>query len=326
MLRTGHVTWIVAALLGGCGGAEETDPTIVGLADATEIDVASKVPGRISGVHVHEGEAVNRGQKLVSMSSEDIDAKFEQVQATIDGAKARLRMAQNGARVEQREAARRQLDAARHSLEVAKKHYERLVALRQEDAVPQARLEEAELKHNLARDQVAMAQAGYELVVKGTRSEEIDALRAMVRRGAGTLAEVQSYKNETTQLSPISGEVSKVVLHAGELAGTGAPIITLVDLSDVWASFAVREDRLQRVRVGDVIEADVPALGARVQLRVFNISALGDFATWRATADKGAFDLKSFEVKARPLRTIAGLRPGMTIRWRPTTTGAKGAR
>lgn len=246
----------------------------------------------------------------------EIDAKVRQVSAAIEAAQARLKMARKGARDEEREQAKKALDAAQHQVALARKMYDRIKALLDQGSVPQATYDDVAFKYDVARDQLQIAQARYDMVKKGARDEEIEALEALVRQAEGTLDEVRAYEAETDQKAPITGEVTKVMVHAGELAATGYPIVTLVDLTDIWATFAVREDLLKRLPMGARLTADVPALGKTVEFQVFNVSALGDFATWRATSEKNSFDLKSFEVKARPVTPVEGLRPGMTVRWR----------
>jgi HlyD family secretion protein len=154
-----------------------------------------------------------------------------------------------------------------------------------------------------------------DLVEKGARFEEIQALQALVQQAQAARAEVESYRRETALRAPLSGEVAKQVLHPGELAATGYPVITLVDRADSWATFPVREDLLRAVKVGTRLQVEVPALGRRVSMEVFHLAAMGDYAVWKATTEKKGFDLKSFEVKARPVEPLPDLRPGMTVRW-----------
>jgi HlyD family secretion protein len=318
-MRSGAVRAVGALAIGalaGCGGAEAPRKAVVtGLVDATEIDVASKVPGRVREICVREGDRVEAGQRLVSIESHELDAKIDQVTALMDASKAKLRLARSGVRSEEKAAVKKQVDAAQAAADAAKKMYDRSKALLDEKAIPQAKWDEIELRYQVAVDQLAMAQAKWEMVQNGARAEEIQALEALVRQSEGGLAEVSAYHAETEQTAPLAGEVAKVVLHKGELAATGYPIVTIVDLSDVWATFAVREDMLQKVRKDQVIDVELPALGRTVKMKVFNVSVLGDFATWRATSEKDRFDLKSFEVKARPVDPVEGLRPGMTARW-----------
>ncbi len=133
------------------------------------------------------------------------------------------------------------------------------------------------------------------------------------RQAAGAVSEVEAYLEETRLVAPIDGEVVECIVDPGEIVSAGYPIITLVDLDDTWVTFNIREDRLAHVRMGDGLIARIPALGNReVELEVSYISPLGDFATWRATQASGDFDLKTFEVRARPIQPVPELRPGMS--------------
>jgi HlyD family secretion protein len=305
------------ALAAACGGKPAATP-VTGLVDATEIDVASKIPGRIKELTVHEGDRVEAGQALVTIESQEVAAKIDQVRAAVNAAKAKLSLARHGARLEEKDQARKALETAQAQLAMAEKAHARAVALVKTETITQAALDDADFKYKAAQDQVAMAQARYDVVMKGARSEELDALQALVQQGEGSLSEVESYGRETSQTAPIGGEVAKILVHRGELAATGYPILTLVDRSDAWAAFPVREDLLADVKVGTELQVEVPALRKVVPMKVYSISPMGDFATWRATGDKAAFDLRTFEVRARPIAPEAELRPGMTARFTPS--------
>lgn len=288
---------------------------LTGLVSATEVDVASKVPGRIYKVHVHEGDGVTQGQPLVELNLDELDAKLLQATSAIDAARAQLRLAEKGARPQEKKAAANQVEAAQAQVDVTKKMLDRSRALLEDNAIPQAKFEEVEFKYNVSLSQLEMAQAKYDALNKGARSEEIQALEALVAKGESVAAEIEIYKKEAVQTSPIKGEVSKIALHEGELTSAGYPILTIVNMDDMWVSFAVREDRLKNLRKGDTVEIYIPALDIQVPMKISYISPIADFATWRATSDRNSFDLKSFEVKLRPQGPVDGLRPGMTARW-----------
>jgi HlyD family secretion protein len=319
MRRWAAVAVATAAVVAGtgCEGArrDAAPKVLTGLIDATEIDVASKIPARVKEMKVREGDRVTRGQPLVVLESEEIEAKLSQVHSAIDAARAKLAMARNGARRQEKEQAAKAVEAAQAQFDLARKMHERLSRLVQEGSVPQAAFDDVEYRFQAARDQVEIADARWRMVKEGARTEEVEALEALVRQAEGTLAEVESYGRERAQAAPIEGEVARLVLHEGELAATGYPILTLVAIDDPWASFAVREDLLKELAVGTRVTAEVPALGRSVDFEVTSIAVMGDFATWKATSARDSFDLKTFEVKARPTARVEGLRPGMTVRW-----------
>jgi len=303
------------ALLAACGG--NAPSSITGLVDATEIDVASRIPGRVTALAVREGDAVAEGQPLVTIESQELEARLDQLGGTVAAARAKLKLARNGARPEEKAQAEQSLNAARHQVEITRKALDRAAALIQSGTITQAAYDEAEFRSRTAQDQLAIAQARLDLVQNGARAEELEGLEALVRQGEGGLAEVRSYARETTQAAPLAGEVAKIHVRRGELAATGYPILTLVDRRDSWVTFSVREDLLAGLQVGASIQVEIPALRRSVPMVVFQVASLGDFATWRATGEKGRFDLRTFEVKARPAEPVADLRPGMTARFVP---------
>jgi HlyD family secretion protein len=280
-----------------------------------EIDVTSKVPARVYEVYVEEGQTVKRGQKLVALKSEEVTAKVLQARAASEAAQAKLRLARHGVRPEERQAVERELDASKHQLELAQKTYDRMSELASSGTIAQARFDEAKFRFDVAREQLAIVEAKRTITSQGARREELDALTALVEQSRGLMTEVQAYEAETLQVAAMDGEVSEVILQPGELAGTGAPILSLVAVQNPWVTFALREDLLRRAEKGTEFQAKVPALGKSACFRVYHVAPMGDFATWKATTQKNDFDLKSFQIKARPCQALPDLRPGMTVRW-----------
>ena len=178
--------------------------------------------------------------------------------------------------------------------------------------------DEAEANFRTTRDGAEAARAQYEVALAGMRVEDRAAVTAELRRADGAVREVTSYVDENTLRSPLDGQVMVKVVEQGELVSPGLPLLTIVDLSDQWVTVNLREDRLAGLRVGDQFRATIPAVDAEPRpFTVYYISPLGSFATWRATREAGGFDVRTFEVRARPDGPIEGLRPGMSalIEW-----------
>jgi HlyD family secretion protein len=290
-------------------------PLVVqGEVDATRIDVASKVAGRVSEVLVSRGDRVKKGQPLFVIDSPEVRAKLRQAQATVKGANAQLTKANHGAREETVRAARNIWNQSEAVLDLARKTHARVETLHDDGILPAQKLDEAVAKLEAARQGAEAARAAYEMADNGAREEDKESARAMVNKATGALAEVEAWEAETRLLAPRAAEVSDIVVDPGELAATGCPVVTLVDLADVWVTFNLREDLLAKIRMGSTLRARIPALGdLEVDLRVNHIAALGAFATWHATKATGDFDMKTFEVRAVPLAEVAGLRPGMSV-------------
>jgi HlyD family secretion protein len=157
------------------------------------------------------------------------------------------------------------------------------------------------------------AQSQYDMAVNGAREEEKMAAQAQLNRAQGAVQEVNSYLGETVQTAQMDGEVSSIYPKIGELVGTGTPIMTISLMNDLWGTFNVREDQLNGMQIGSVIEAFVPAFNKTIKMKVYSLKDQGSYAVWKATKANGQFDMKTFEVKARPEEPLEGLRPGMSL-------------
>jgi HlyD family secretion protein len=295
------------------------EPLILqGEIEATQIKVASKIPARIAEIRVKEGQSVKKGDTLIILDSPEIRAKMEQAQAAQKAAGAQKQKALTGARREEVQAAFNMWQKADAGLQLADKTYRRIKNLYTEGVVPAQKLDEAETNYNAAKMTESAARAQYEMAEKGAREEDKTAAGALWEQASGVVSEVTAYLNETVIVAPKDGEIATLVAEPGELVGSGFPILTIVDLSDVWVTFNLREDLLANLRINDELEAEIPALGNQtVRFKINYINALGDFATWHATKSSGDFDRKTFEVRGTPTTDAAALRPGMSalVNW-----------
>lgn len=287
---------------------------IQGQAEVTEYRVSSKVPGRIMQLRVREGQKVNAGDTLAILEAPDIQAKMEQAQAAEAAAQAQNEKAINGARQEQIQAAYEMWQKAIAGVDIAEKSYNRVRNLYQEGVMSAQKNDEAKAQYDAAVATERAAKSQYQLARNGADREDKLAAAAMVERAKGAVAEVESYINETYLIAQMAGEVSEIFPKMGELVGTGAPIMNISILEDMWVTFNVREDLLNDLSMGAEFEAFIPALNNRtIPLKVYYLKDLGTYAAWKATKTTGQFDLKTFEVKGQPLEKVEGLRPGMSV-------------
>ncbi len=303
---------IVVALVGFFTLGNEQE-FIQGQMDVTEYRVSSKVPGRILKICKHEGDYVHVGDTLAILDAPEVRAKSTQANAVENAASAMSEMAQNGARQEQVQGAYQLWQQAKAALEIHEKSYQRVQRLFDQGVLSEQKRDEAYAQYTAAQAQARAAESQYNMAVNGARREEKMAAAAKVQQAKGAVAEVSSYIGETVQIAQMEGEVTDVYPQVGELVGTGSPIMSVAVMSDMWGSFNVREDQLQGLKVGDEIEAYVPAFDKSLKMRVFYMKDLGSYAVWKATKANGRYDLKTFEVKARPTETLDGLRPGMSV-------------
>jgi HlyD family secretion protein len=290
-------------------------PEIVqGEVDVNEFRVSSKVPGRLLRLLVQEGDTVQVGDTVAVLEAPDVQAKLEQAQAAQTAAEAQSQKAINGTRREQIQGAYEMWQKAKAGVEIAKKSYVRIRNLNIEGVIPAQKLDEAVAQRNAAIATERAAHSQYTMAVNGAQREDKESAAALVNRAKGAVAEVNSYINETYLIAQCDGEVSEIYPQLGELVGTGAPIMSINIKSSEWVSFNVREDLLSDIKMGEEFVAFVPALkNESIKLKVYYMKDLGTYAAWKATKTTGQYDLKTFEVKARPIQKVKGLRPGMSV-------------
>jgi len=285
-----------------------------GEVDGRYIDISPKILGRVAKLSVREGDEVRDGDLLVRLDSPEIEAKLLEARALLEAAKAHQELLDDGMRREEVRTAHATWERAVADQTLAETTFKRIHALYGMGLTSQQRDDEVETAYRAAVDAASAARAQYDLTLNGFRHEERAAAAATTRGAGAAVEEVGALAADIRLRSPISAEVDKVVLHEGELAPPGFPILTLVNLDDVWAVFNLRENELAHVHIGTQFTAKVPALGGRiVRFSVYYISPKGEYATWRATRESSGYDIKTFEVRARPLEKVRGLRPGMSV-------------
>ena len=292
----------------------DRDPDIIqGQVEVSEYRVSSKVPGRILELRVKEGDYVKAGDTLAILDAPEVRAKMEQAQSAENAAAALELKAQNGARKEQIQGAFSVLQQAKAGYEIAEKSYKRVQRLFDEGVMSAQKRDEAFANYKAMEAQMKAAQSQYDMAVNGARMEDKMAASAQVGRAKGVVQEVNSYIHETVQIAQKEGEVTDIYPKVGELVGTGSPIMSIAMMDDMWGTFNVREDQLNGMQVGTEFSVFVPAFNKEVKMKVYHLKDQGSFAVWKATKANGQYDLKTFEVKARPVEKLEGLRPGMSL-------------
>ncbi len=284
-----------------------------GQIEAQQYNISSKVAGRIDQVLVKKGQQVEPGQLIFTITSPELEAKLEQAKAGQQAASAMAEQAENGARTQEVAAAKDQWQKAQAAAQLAEKTYQRVNNLYQDGVVAEQQRDEAYTQWQAARYTENAASQMYQLAQEGARDETKKAAQEQVRAAAGVVAEVEAFTSDTEVTSWHAGEVSQLLLQSGELAPTGFPVVSIIDMQDAWLVLHVREDQLSQFQKGHQFMAQLPALDNQsFKFEVSHVSVMGDFATWRATDSRTGFDLRTFEIEARPLQPIGQLRVGMS--------------
>lgn len=316
--RTLIIAVVVVVLLIVAGGLwlayRPAHDQIQGMVDADQVNVSGKITGRVARLLVREGDRVQAGQVLYLIDSPEVAAKEQQARGALQSAEALSDKAQAGARPEEVRAAEAQWRRAQAAADLAQTTYRRLDNLYSEGVIARQKRDEALANAKASTEASNAARAQYDMARVGARPEDKAAAGGQRAQAQGAVAEVEAAKAETEIRAPVAAEVSKRLIDLGELAPAGYPVFTLVDVANPWVAINLREDQFRGLKVGAVIKGDVPALGTKaVAFKVYFIAPAGDYATWRATRQSSGYDVKSFEVRLRPVSAQTALRPGMSV-------------
>ncbi|GAC36355.1 HlyD family secretion protein [Paraglaciecola psychrophila] len=284
-----------------------------GQIQAQQYSISSKVPGRIEQVLVRKGDQVKKSQLIFTLYSPEITAKLDQAIAGQKAAGAMAKEAEKGARTQEIQASKDQWLKAKSATELMEKTYQRINNLYKDGVIAEQKSDEANTQRLAAKYTENAAFQMYQLTQEGAREETKFAAQQKEIMAAGVVAEVQASAADTKITSWFDGEVSQVLLNSGELAPQGFPVVTVIDTKDAWAVLNVREDLLKSFQKGMRFIAYLPALDKKIPFEVSHIAVMGDFATWRSTDAAQGFDLRTFEVEARPVELTDDLRMGMSL-------------
>ena len=290
-------------------------PLIVqGEADATRIDIAARVDGRVATRPVHRGGDVKAGQVLVTIDNPELLTRLKEAEAARAVAAADLKRIQVGTRAEVVDARRAALASAEANAKLAEQNYDRTKQLTAREFASVQKLDEATATLDVTRRSQQQARLALDEAVNGYTAEERGVAQAALAKAEAAIATLQAQVAELTVKSPATAQVYHTGADPGEYVSPGVPLLTLVDLSDVWLRFDLREDLVKDLKIGDRFDVHAPALGDKpITVVVRKIATRGEYAGWRATRATGDFDLRTFEVRAYPVDSVPGLRPGMSV-------------
>lgn len=267
-----------------------------GQVEATEIRISGKLPGRVDSFLVQEGDWVKAGDTLVVINSPTIEAKYRQVNALEQVAQEQNKKIDAGTRRQIVATARQLWNKTQSDLALAKTTYQRIVTLYKDSVVTSQRRDEVEAMYKAAQAAERAAYEQYQMAVDGAQSEDRASARSLVEAAQSTVDEVSS------------------LLVDSRLTAPPTPIMSLVVMDDAHVVLNIREDLMPQFKMGGTFRADVPAIdGKDIEFRIYYISPLGSFATWKSTKQTGSYDMQTFEIHARPTQQVEGLRPGMSV-------------
>jgi membrane fusion protein YbhG len=291
-LFLGLIALAVGPAAGGCSPKPPADRVRVsGQVEATAVQVAPPVSGRLLELRVAEGDRVKAGDLLAKLDVADTELALARARAERDQADAQVRLLLAGARPEDVRQAEAQLAAtqttvaaAQAELASAQADVDRFEALLASNSGSRKQRDDAVTRRDVARarlqgaqDQVRAARESLARLRAGSRREEVDAARARVAAAAAQIATYQKAISDATILAPVDGIVTEKLADAGELIQPRAPILVITDLDHAWANVYVDEPVVPRLRLGQTATLFTDAGGPGIPGTVSYISSKAEF-------------------------------------------------
>lgn len=309
---------VLAVAVAGFLFMNKPDDFIEGQAEGTTVRISGKLPGRIVEFYVQEGDSVHAGDTLVCIHSAVVEAQLTQAEAMQDVARAQNRKVDAGTRKQIIQSAYDIWQQAKTAVDITQKTYNRMERLYGEGVMNEQKRDEAKAAYDAAVAGAAAAESQYRLAVSGAQKEDKESTAAMVSAAHGGVEQVQAVLDDAYLTAPFDGTIDQIYPEVGELVAMGAPIMNLLRTDKRWITFNVREELLNDLDMGKKINVMVPALGMKdIEVEIYFIRDMGSYATWRSTKATGEWDSRTFQIKARPTKKVDGLRPGMSIIYKP---------
>src|SRR5436305_8099338 len=292
---------------------------VQGEVDATRFDIAARVDGRVGAIPVDRGQDVAAGAVLVRIDNPETIAKHEQSLAAKIVSEAQLANINVGTRPEVIAARKAGLERAQASVVLAQKTYDRVSQLAEHGNAPIARLDQATDSLHESQRATDQAKSAHEQAVNGYTKEEHEIAEANVGKAIADIKVAQSIIDQMVIYAPVASQVCRRNVEPGEYVSPGVPLVTLINLDDMWVHFDLREDLVRTLKIGDRFDVRIPALSdRRITVEVKLIATKGEYGSWRATRATGDFDLRTFSIRAYPVEKVSELRPGMSayLDWR----------
>ena len=309
----GFVAVVVIVAVIGYFTIDRTPEIIQGQVEVSEYRVACKLPGRVTELLVKECDHVHKGDILAKLAIPEANAQEKVAEATAGATEAISALTEAPTRREAVESAYQVYQQAIAANGIAEKTYGRMQRLFDEGVMSAQKRDEAKAAFEATQAGVQVAKSQWELAKSGARKEAKEAARKQAQAATSAIDVVRSVLKETVQRATADGEVETIYPKVGELVGFGSPIMSISMVDDIWGTFNVREDQLKDMKIGAKLKVYVPALDKQIEMRVTSLKDQGSYAVWKATKSNGQYDLKTFQVKARPVQKVDGLKPGMSL-------------
>lgn len=235
-----------------------------GTVEAREVDLAFQISGRISELLADEGDAVQAGQMVAGLDTQDYELALRTAAAQRDAAQAALAALQSGTRIQEVRVAEAQLAKAQADLDFARAEFQRFANLASRKLASEDQLDQARLRQNVALTGVEQARQTLALLREGPRREDRDRVAAELRARQVLVETARQQLSYARLPSPVAGVVAVRLAEVGEVVSPGKPVLRIAEQQRPWVRAYLNEADLARVRLGQPAEVRVDGLPGRV--------------------------------------------------------------
>jgi HlyD family secretion protein len=244
---------LLAVVLTSVGCRTKNDPNAIvasGHVEATDVRVATKVPGTLAALTPEEGDAVTAGQVIARIDTTDLELTLATARAERDAADADLRLKRSGARPEEIAEARALVAQAEADLAGAQRELDRFQGLVDSGSGIVRTRDEALTRRDVSAKSVAAAHERLRRLEAGFRPQEIDSAAARLAAAEARIEQLEQQVKDATILAPRAGIVTSRLVEPGEILAPGAVLVVVTDLADAWLTAYLGERDLGRIRLG----------------------------------------------------------------------------
>lgn len=313
-----------------------SDLKLIGTVDANEVLVGARVSGRVEHLYVQEGDTVKAGELLATIESADLSAAERAALASVESQRQKLAESVETEKQTRGETAGGLQNAAANlraamanqkQAEANLAHQQadtrRIVALaaqgvaseqQKDDAVTSEQADQAALeaaRQTVQASEAALRQAKAHELLTAAAQKDVAATRGLAQNAQALAEEANVELGYARVVAPVDGKVEVLAAREGEVLGVGAPIVTVMQLSQTWVYAPLPETEADAVRLNDELRVVMPS-GAEVKGKVISKAAEADFATQRDINGSRKRDIRTVQIKLLIPNAGEQFVPGMT--------------
>lgn len=313
----------ISLLFTGCTKTDTPTNAQWGRSEATEIDLTSKIPGRVVNLYIKEGDSVKKGQLIAKIDARDLNAQYNQTVANIDAITAQKEQAKtvtilNDATAKANlAAAQAGLEKANADLSLAENDFKRFSELIDSGAVSQQTYDAYRTKYQVAKAtqaqaETAVATAQAKLLQLDVDKASENNIDSKLNQAKAASDQILISLDETEIKAPFDGIITTKYIEAGSIISQGMPVVAIQDPLDNWVNLKVPETDLKKYLLNQKVLLVGRNKDLRISGTIADISQKPEFATYRGTDERDNTDIVTFNVKIQT--NSPDIRPGMRFK------------